>query len=66
MLIGDVTWSFNDGSTDSGGFAARALIEHKGSEKPKLKLYQGWAVRTSLTASLETFWLTILCRIFRI
>ena len=44
MLIGTVTWTFKNGQKKDGGFAARALIEGADSEKPRLKLYQGWAV----------------------
>lgn len=45
MLIGSVMWDFNDGSSENGVFAARALIHDGGSREPKLKLYHGWAVR---------------------
>jgi hypothetical protein len=45
MLIGSVTWGFNDGQMIEGGFCARAVIDNGYSEAPKLKLYQGWAVR---------------------
>lgn len=44
MLIGSVTWGFNDGQMIEGGFCARAVIDEGYSEKPKLKLYQGWTV----------------------
>jgi hypothetical protein len=45
MLIGSVTWGLYDGQMIEGGFCARAVIDDGYSEKPKLKLYQGWAVR---------------------
>lgn len=45
MLIGSVSWDFNDGSSENGVFAARALIQDGGCQEPKLKLYHGWAVR---------------------
>lgn len=53
MLIGNVTWTFNDGSSDNGAFAARALIEEGDSKKPRLKLYQGWAVRIMDAVTLD-------------
>lgn len=45
MLTGSVTWGFNDGQIIESGFYARAVIDDGYSEKPKMKLYQGWAVR---------------------
>jgi hypothetical protein len=45
MLIGSVTWGFNDCQMIEGGFCARAVIDDGNSENPKMKLYQGWAVR---------------------
>ncbi len=45
MLIGSVTWGFDDGQVIEGGFCARAVIDGGDSEMPKMKLYQGWAVR---------------------
>lgn len=44
ILVGSVTWGFNDGQMIEGGFCARAVIDDGDSEKPKMKLYQGWTV----------------------
>jgi hypothetical protein len=45
MLIGVVTWTFNDGQSLEGPFAARAVVQSTGeSGTPRLKSYQGWAV----------------------
>lgn len=44
MLMGNVTWGFKNGEVVEGGFAARAVVVNGDSEKPRLKLYQGWGV----------------------
>ena len=44
VLIGSVRWTFKSGGELDGPFAARAVVDQS-SERPRLKLYQGWAVR---------------------
>lgn len=48
MFIGGVTWTYNNGQVAEVGFAARTVIVDAGSEKPKMKPYQVWAVRLLL------------------
>ena len=43
MLHGTVRWTFKDGGKLDGPFAARAVVDQSG-DRPRLKLYQGWAV----------------------
>lgn len=53
MLIGNVHWTFDDGQALEGNFSARAVVETAGQEGgPRLKLYQGWAVRLLLESVL--------------
>ncbi|KIW15545.1 hypothetical protein PV08_05593 [Exophiala spinifera] len=42
MLFGVVTWTFDDGQTREGRFAARAVVVVS-EGRPRLKLYQGWS-----------------------
>ncbi|KIW50354.1 hypothetical protein PV05_11950 [Exophiala xenobiotica] len=53
MLIGVVTWTFDDGQSLDGPFAARAVVQSTGGPgTPRLKLYQGWADMSELLAAL--------------
>jgi hypothetical protein len=53
MVIGNVTWTFKNGETRNGGFAARALVTGADTEEPRLKLYQGWAVHLQRTPEIR-------------
>lgn len=44
MVFGVVEWTFNDGKVLDGTFASRFIIETSGSDGPRVKLFQAWAV----------------------
>lgn len=48
MVFGIVEWTFNDGRTLDGAFASRFIVETDGSDGPRMKLFQAWAVSTAL------------------
>ncbi|OCL08726.1 hypothetical protein AOQ84DRAFT_388639 [Glonium stellatum] len=53
MLIGSVTWGFENGQIVEAGFCARAVIDDSYSEKPKLQLYQGWIDPSEMQDALK-------------
>lgn len=48
MVLGVVEWTFKngDGRVLDGYFTSRLVIENAETDEPRIKLFQGWAVRT--------------------
>lgn len=44
MVFGVVEWTFNDEKVVDGTFVSRFIIEAGGSNGPRVKLFQAWAV----------------------